>query len=258
MQSDKWLNKRLLTRGLVTIILIAITSLILGSGLVLASATPPEIEWEKTFAGTNLEEADSVWQTTDGGYIIAGTTESFGAGSSDFYLVKTDAAGIMEWQKTFGGTSADYGYSVRQTTDGGYIIAGDTRSFGAGNGDSYLIKTDAAGIMEWDNTYGGSGIDYAYSVRQTTDGGYILEIGAIDDGGRAEAGYFNPNPVRVAWATVKSGGDAAVKIEVELRDQNYPGCLYKLTYLPEKDQLVGTYFQAQAHQTYNVEFVRAP
>lgn len=90
------------------------------------------------------------------------------------------------------------------------------------------------------------------------DGGYILEIGAIDDGGRAEAGYFNPNPVRVAWATVRSGGDAAVKIEVELRDHNYPGCLYKLTYLPEKDQLVGTYFQAQAHQTYNVEFVRAP
>jgi len=90
------------------------------------------------------------------------------------------------------------------------------------------------------------------------DGGYILTIGAIDDGGRAEAGYFNPNPVRVAWATVKSGSDAAVKIEVELRDQNYPGCLYKLTYVPAKDQLVGTYFQAQAHPTYDVEFVRAP
>lgn len=89
------------------------------------------------------------------------------------------------------------------------------------------------------------------------DGGYILAITAIDADGRAEAGYFNPNPIRVAWATVTAEG-AELKVKVELRDENYPGCLYKLTYVPDKDRLVGTYFQAQMQQTYEVEFVREP
>jgi len=89
------------------------------------------------------------------------------------------------------------------------------------------------------------------------DGGYILAITAIDPDGRAEAGYFNPNPIKVAWATVKTEG-ADTQVKVELRDQNYPGCLYKLTYLADKDRMVGTYFQAQQQQTYEVEFVREP
>ena len=89
------------------------------------------------------------------------------------------------------------------------------------------------------------------------DGGYILAITTIDADGRAEAGYFNPSPIRVAWARVKAEG-AAIKIDVELRDQNYPGCLYKLIYVPERDRLLGTYFQAQMQQTYEVEFVREP
>ncbi len=89
------------------------------------------------------------------------------------------------------------------------------------------------------------------------DGGYILAITAIEADGRAEAGYFNPNPIKVAWATVAAEG-ADLKVKVELRDQNYPGCLYKLTYVADKDRLVGTYFQAQMQQTYDVEFVREP
>ncbi len=89
------------------------------------------------------------------------------------------------------------------------------------------------------------------------DGGYILAITAIEADGRAEAGYFNPNPIKVAWATVGAEG-AELKVKVELRDQNYPGCLYKLTYVADKDRLVGTYFQAQMQQTYDVEFVREP
>jgi len=89
------------------------------------------------------------------------------------------------------------------------------------------------------------------------DGGYILAVTTIEADGRAEAGYFNPNPIRVAWATVKSEG-GVIKVTAELRDENYPGCIYKLNYLPEKDRLVGTYFQAQQQQTYEVEFVREP
>lgn len=89
------------------------------------------------------------------------------------------------------------------------------------------------------------------------DGGYILAITTIAADGRAEAGYFNPNPIKVAWATVNAEG-ADIRVKVELRDENYPGCLYKLNYAPDKDRLVGTYFQAQMQQTYEVEFVREP
>ena len=89
------------------------------------------------------------------------------------------------------------------------------------------------------------------------DGGYILAITTIAADGRAEAGYFNPNPIKVAWATVNAEG-ADIRVKVELRDENYPGCLYKLNYAPDKDRLVGTYFQAQMQQTYGVEFAREP
>ena len=89
------------------------------------------------------------------------------------------------------------------------------------------------------------------------DGGYVLALTTIGADGRAEAGYFNPNPIKVGWATVGAEG-AEIRVKVELRDENYPGCLYKLTYAADKDRLVGTYFQAQMQQTYDVEFVREP
>lgn len=89
------------------------------------------------------------------------------------------------------------------------------------------------------------------------DGGYILEVRSIADDGRAEAAYFNPNPIRVAWARV-ANADGTLKLDAELRDVNYPGCLYKLTYLPDRDQFVGTYFQAQLQETHQIVFVREP
>jgi hypothetical protein len=132
------------------------------------------IIWAKTYGGTNLDDAFSVQQTTDGGYIVAGYTWSFGAGYSDIFLIKTDANGNVQWAKTYGGTNDDWAYSVQQTSDGGYIMAGTTWSFGAGWGDIFLIKTDANGNLQWAKTYGGGSYDYAYSVQQTFDGGYIV------------------------------------------------------------------------------------
>jgi len=130
--------------------------------------------WTRTFGGINDDYGYSVQQTIDGGYIIAGTTETFGSGTYDVYLIKTNSDGDATWTKSFGGANWDIGYSVQQTTDGGYIIAGVTASFGAGLYDFYLIKTDANGNSIWTKTYGSNNDDYGKSVQQTIDGGYII------------------------------------------------------------------------------------
>jgi hypothetical protein len=130
-------------------------------------------DWWNTFGEVSEDVAYSIQQTTDGGYIIAGWTEN-GANHEDAYLIKTDANSTKLWEKTFGGSDEDYAYSVQQTTDGGYIVAGFTSSYGAGSRDAWLIKTDVDGNKLWDKTFGGPYRDYAYSVQQTTDGGYII------------------------------------------------------------------------------------
>ncbi|MDD2889898.1 MAG: T9SS type A sorting domain-containing protein [bacterium] len=139
-----------------------------------ASETYAIMTFQKTFGGSNFDEGMSVQQTTDGGYIITGYTESFGAGSYDVYLVKTDSSGDTLWTKTFGGSGDDKGNSVQQTKDGGYIIAGSTSSFGEGDSDVYLIKTNSSGDTLWTKTFGGNNKDCGYSVQQTMDGGYII------------------------------------------------------------------------------------
>ncbi|MBM3324252.1 MAG: hypothetical protein FJY66_01140 [Calditrichaeota bacterium] len=130
--------------------------------------------WTRTYGGSSWEQAFSVRQTSDSGYIIAGTTYSFGAGEIDFYLVKTNSSSDTLWTRTYGGSSTDYAYSVQQTADGGYIVAGRTGSFGAGSQDLYLVKTNSGGDALWTRAYGGSNWDEGYSVQQTADGGYIV------------------------------------------------------------------------------------
>ncbi len=131
------------------------------------------LQWNKTYGGASIDNAYSVLQTSDGGYALAGRTYSFGAGLSDFWLVKTDASGNMLWNRTYGGTKEDLGFQVIQSNDGGYAIAGYTNSFSASY-DSWLVKTDSAGNMQWNRTYGGANSDYTYSVVQSNDSGYAI------------------------------------------------------------------------------------
>jgi len=132
------------------------------------------IEWSKTYGGVGEEKAWSLIQTQDNGFAISGSTTSYGSGSSGSWLVKTDQNGTMQWNKTFGGKDEDSTQAIIQTSDGGFAIAGETRSFGSGNYDFWLVKTDQNGTMQWNRTFGGKDEDSARAIIQTTDGGYLL------------------------------------------------------------------------------------
>jgi uncharacterized delta-60 repeat protein len=141
---------------------------------ILKLSSNGSVTWQKTYGGYSDDYVTSIQETQDGGYIAAGTTLSFGAGSYNIWVLKLDSNGSAVWQKTYGGAGGDYADSVQQTSDGGYIVAGHTSSFGAGSWDAWVLKLDSAGSLTWQKTYGGSDNDQVYSVRQTTDGGYIL------------------------------------------------------------------------------------
>ncbi|NIN72973.1 MAG: hypothetical protein GTO46_13810 [Gemmatimonadetes bacterium] len=126
------------------------------------------------FGGTGTEVGNAVRQLADGGYVVVGYTTSFGAGEEDVWLLRTDAAGDTLWTRTFGGPGKDWGWDVRATRDGGYMIVGFTNSFGAGGDDVYLIRTDAEGDALWSRTYGGPDDELAWAFHETSDDGYVI------------------------------------------------------------------------------------
>jgi hypothetical protein len=145
-----------------------------------------DITWQKTFGGSNEDIAYSIQQTTDGGYIVVGSSQSIDGdvtgnhGSSDFWVIKLTSLGVITWQKTFGGYSWDVGYSIQQTLDGGYIVAGSSLSNNGdvtgnhGNEDYWVVKINNLGDIEWQKSLGGSSSEHAYSIQQTSEGGYIV------------------------------------------------------------------------------------
>jgi ribosomal protein S11 len=176
------------------------------------------IIWAKTYGGTSYDYASSVQQTSDGGYIVAGATTSFGAGSWDIFLIKTDANGNIIWAKTYGGTYSDFAFSVQQTSDGGYIVVGYTYSFSAGySNDIFFIKTDANGNIISAKTYGGTGWDEASSVRQTSDGEYIV-AGLTNSFGAGSDDIFlikTDAYGNIIWAKTYGGTDNDVASSVQ-------------------------------------------
>jgi len=162
--------------------------------------------WEKTFGGTLNDNGQSICQTTDGGYVVAGNSDSNDGdvtsnhGLGDCWILKLDNAGAIQWQKAFGGSYYDYAQEIKQTNDGGFIFCGGSYSIDGditeqkGNGDCWLVKTDNAGNIVWENSFGGSNYDFLQSVEKTNDGGYIL------------AGYSESTDGDVAGA--HGGGDS--------------------------------------------------
>jgi hypothetical protein len=151
-----------------------------------------EIEWQNTIGGSGSDWLYSLQQTTDGGYILGGTSFSnisgdktenhFGQGQGDYWIVKVDSLGVIQWQNTIGGDWSDQLYSIEQTADGGYILGGSSGSDSSedktensiGGDDYWIVKTDSLGIIQWQKTIGGSNSDRLRSIHQTTDEGYIL------------------------------------------------------------------------------------
>lgn len=132
-----------------------------------------DIEWQKAYGGPGNDTGSEIRTTSDGGFIVGGQTESFGAGGTDFWVLKLDPDGNVQWQKTFGGASFDQVNSVRMTSDEGFIVAGATDSFGAGFNDIWILKLDPTGNIQWQKTYGGSASERA-EIRTTSDGGFIV------------------------------------------------------------------------------------
>jgi hypothetical protein len=144
------------------------------------------LQWQKCLGGTLNEGLSSLQQTTDGGYILSGDTNSNNGevsgnhGGNDAWVVKISNLGVLQWQKCLGGTSDDFGYSIQQTTDGGYIVAGtilstdgDVSGFRGGSSDAWVVKLSSLGVLQWQKCLGGNLNEELYSIQQTTDGGYI-------------------------------------------------------------------------------------
>jgi hypothetical protein len=160
-----------------------------------------DVVWNKTYGGASNDVAWSLVQTNDEGYVLAGYTESFGAGSRDAWLVETDSAGNEVWNRTYGGAGDDRAISLLVTLDGGYAFAGYGSPYVVGGTDFWLVKTDSSGNMQWNKTCGGENEDYVQSLVQTNDEGYAMAGGTYSYG----AGSCDFWLVKIARAFALSG-----------------------------------------------------
>jgi hypothetical protein len=190
------------------------------------------IQWQKCFGGTNVDNATTIQPTTDGGFIVAGSTHSndgdvFGnhsSGFTDMWILKLSDIGNIQWQKCLGGTNYDGANSIQQTSDGGYIIGGYTRS---NNGDvsglhafvddAWVVKLNSTGNIQWQKCLGGTNDDYASSILQTADGGYIMmgytwstdgDVSGSHGGGYADVWVVKLNSIgNIQWQKCLGGSD---------------------------------------------------
>lgn len=142
--------------------------------LLIKTDSDGEKTWQKTYGGEDFDCASSIRRTSDGGYVIVGSTRSSGSGEDDVYLLRLDSAGNVVWSKTYGGEGYDWGEGVQQTSDGGFAIVGITGLDESKWFDIYLIKTDETGNTLWSKTFGGVNWDAGYAVFEVQDGSYVI------------------------------------------------------------------------------------
>lgn len=176
------------------------------------------MEWENSYGGSAPDWFDSIQETTDNGYIVAGATSTSSDDTSDAYLIKINSTGTIEWQNTYGGSSYDGAYNVQKTSDGGYVMTGSTRSSGVGYSTMYLVKTDSLGNLEWEKSYGGGGFEGASEVQQTPDGGYIV-VGTTQSYGGGGADVYlvkTDSSGTTEWQKTYGGtdGDNGLSVQV--------------------------------------------
>ncbi|MBW8049105.1 MAG: hypothetical protein FVQ77_01945 [Cytophagales bacterium] len=184
-----------------------------------------DLLWSKTYGGIHNDYAYDILETKDRGFLILGETKSFGAGSFDVFLIKIDTRGNLQWSKTYGGRSTDVGRSIIPTKEGGYIIVGESKSFGAGDFDFYLIKIDKYGKLKWTKTYGGTGKDYGRSIQQTITGGYIISGSSFSfgHGGKEEDAYLIKTDAygKVSWSKIIGGKNPDYALSVLAKNDEY-------------------------------------
>jgi hypothetical protein len=176
---------------------------------ILKLSSAGDVEWQKIYGESNSDHwPHSIQQTMDEGYIVAGETRTWGT-SSDIWVLKLSSEGDVEWQKAYGGNDDDEAHSIQQTYEGGYIVAGETRSWGAG-GDIWVLKLSSDGDVEWQKTYGGDADDSAYYVQQTMGGAYIV-VGNTNSFGSGSIDFWvlKLSPVGdVEWQKTYGGSDS--------------------------------------------------
>src|SRR5580765_679110 len=186
-----------------------ITLLFLHTSLLFAQA--PALQWQKSYGGSENDFAFSIKQITDGGYIVAGQTASNNGnvhgnhGDEDYWVIRLNKTGTLKWQKALGGTADESAFAVQQTTDGGFIVAGQSSSSNGnvtgnhGNLDFWVVKLDGNGNLTWQKSLGGSNSDFATSIQQTFDGGYIVAGGSCSNNGDVSGHHGNVSFLSDYW-----------------------------------------------------------
>ncbi len=147
------------------------------------------IMWTRNIGGIGLDLGMDIVETADNGLVISGYTYSYGQGGSDFYCVKLNSSGALLWTRTVGGAQYDWGYSLTKTIDGGFVLVGQTSSYGAGASDIYIVKLDGAGTLLWTRTVGGSGEEAGFRIAQDLNGDYII-VGYTDSFGAGGDDFY--------------------------------------------------------------------
>ena len=178
------------------------------------------LDWQRSLGGSGSEGAQSIIQSSDGGYLITGGTNSTDGdigvnhGGWDAWVVKLDSEGNITWARTYGGSNDDGARSICQTNDGGYVISGDSRSIDGevtgnhGGPDCWVVKLNEVGELQWQKSLGGSGYDASYSIKQANDGGYILAGETSSNDGDVSGNHGGDG---IDWWVVKLDGDGIME-----------------------------------------------